>query len=69
MIKYIILLLCLISLSFSREIIPPWWKKIGPSNKNDLIPFYVVLKQNNINKLENILNDVSNPSSAKYGQY
>ena len=39
-----------------------------PSYSQD-IPVYIALKQNNIDLLENLLHDISNPFSTNYGNY
>jgi len=55
----------------TTEVPGEWLHATSELNKNDPMNFKILLHQNEkgLEKLENILNDISNPHSLRYGQY
>ncbi|EAL65960.1 peptidase S8 and S53 domain-containing protein [Dictyostelium discoideum AX4] len=50
--------------------IPPYWLIENEiSNPNDLISFKILLKQNNLNKLNYLFEEISDPKSKIYGEF
>ncbi|TFK41781.1 peptidase S8/S53 domain-containing protein [Crucibulum laeve] len=52
-----------------RSHIPPGWSHLRKPDASTVIPLRFALKQSNIDKLDQMLQDVSHPESANYGQY
>ena len=49
--------------------IPNGWSKVGAPAGEETMVLQVALKQQNLDKLEKLIYDVSTPGSAKYGKY
>lgn len=52
-----------------RDAVPFGWERHDTLSSNDVLPMRVALKQNNLDKAEEYLMDVSHPSSPNYGQH
>jgi len=66
----LLLALCLVATVASKRMgALEMWKSQGPSDVSENVNFLIVLKQQNLDKLENIVNEVSNPDSSRYTQY
>ena len=51
-----------------RPVVPSGWAEQGPSPKDAVVPLMFAVKQRNVDKLMQIVDDVSTPTSPKYGQ-
>jgi len=57
-------------LDSSRNVVtPPTWKKMGVPKDDSLLKFTVALRQQNLDVLENLFNEVSDPSHPNYGKH
>jgi len=55
---------------FKRQDIPKEWDHVGEAlDKTEVRPFYIALKQRNLDRLDQMLYDVSHPRSPLYGQH
>ena len=53
----------------NRSYIPANWYKLERINSNDKMNFIIALKQHNIDYIEDILINISNPKNPQYGEY
>ncbi|KAI0054617.1 family S53 protease [Artomyces pyxidatus] len=53
----------------SRDSVPNGFTRNGPAPGDTPLPLRLALKQNNIEGLQDVLMDISTPSSANYGQH
>eukprot|EP00929_Paragymnodinium_shiwhaense_P004107 TRINITY_DN104833_c0_g1_i1.p1 TRINITY_DN104833_c0_g1~~TRINITY_DN104833_c0_g1_i1.p1 ORF type:complete len:569 (+),score=86.57 TRINITY_DN104833_c0_g1_i1:120-1826(+) len=49
--------------------VPAAWKAVAPSPKDAVVPLRFVVKQRNLDILQTIVDDISNPKSANYANY
>lgn len=54
---------------FRRDLHPPTWTRLGDANDNHEVVFFVALYQQNPEQIDQMLYEVSHPSSPKYGQH
>jgi len=52
-----------------RDALPRGWSKRGQLDRRASIPMRIALKQRNVERGYELLNEVSHPKSAKYGQH
>ena len=52
-----------------RSYVPSGWSLLGRQNAFHIIPLRFGLKQSNMDKIEEFLNDVSHPDSPNYGKH
>lgn len=52
-----------------RDILPRGWSKTGKLDSRSTVPFKIGLAQSNLDKFDDLLMEVSDPKSPKYGQH